>query len=697
MSRARGRMSEQSEEKFHPMEGTTRPIKRLLVANRGEIARRVMRTAHAMGISCVAVFSDPDTQSLHVREADLAVRLPGTAATDTYLQIEKIIDAATRTGADAIHPGYGFLSEDSRFAAACRDAGITFVGPSPEVIAAMGSKLAAKDMMARAGVPVLATVTIDTSIIDLADPESSARLLEEADKLPWPVLVKASAGGGGRGMRIVEDREELVEAVLSATREASSAFGDGTVFLEPYATNPRHIEVQIVGDSYGNVIHLNERECSIQRRHQKIVEESPSPAVDGSLRQALCGAAVKAATTIGYVGAGTVEFMLLQDGTFAFLEVNTRIQVEHPVTELVCGVDIVRLQLEIAQGKPLDMPSIRTTIKGHAVEARLYAEDATRDWQPSIGTLHRFDIPETDGIRVDTGVESASVVSPYYDPMLAKVISYGNTREEALDMLASALEHARIHGVTTNRNLLVAILRHPEMVAGKIDTGFLSRHAPSDLARSATPVELSGLYALGAALASQAASRGHASIQPRVPSGWRNLPTQPQIAHFETDEGTIVTAGYEFDRYGQSAQLFIDGEECQDIAYVSATSQEVLLEHRGILKRLHIDSPGDRIYVDGPDGSLTFNEIERFPATGHESEPGSLEAPLPGTVIKVIATVGQHVQEGDLLFALEAMKMEHEIRCPSAGWVTSVYVGVGDQVEAGKILAVVSDSNDIDT
>jgi acetyl/propionyl-CoA carboxylase alpha subunit len=666
------------------------PIRKLLIANRGEIARRIMTTAHAMGISCIAVFSDADSEALHVKDADVAVRLPGTAATDTYLQIEKIVDAAKRSGADAIHPGYGFLSEDSRFAVACRDAGITFVGPPPDVIAAMGSKLAAKDMMAQAGVPILPTVAIDASTIDSQDPESIDNLLKEAGNLPWPVLVKASAGGGGRGMRVVENPEDLLEAVTSATREALSAFGDGTVFLEPYAIDPRHIEVQIVGDIYGNVIHLNERECSIQRRHQKIIEESPSPAVDTALRQALCNAAVKAATTIGYVGAGTVEFILLQDGTFAFLEVNTRIQVEHPVTELVCGIDMVRLQLEIAQGKPLDIASTDTTIKGHAVEARLYAEDVTKDWQPSTGTLYRFDIPEMNGIRVDTGVASGSVVSPYYDSMLAKVISHGNTREEALELLASALMRARIHGITTNRNLLVAILRHPEMVAGQIDTGFLTRHAPSDLSLSTAPGGQSRLYALAAALATQAVSRENAKVQRRIPSGWRNLPTQPQSVDYEMDGGTVVTAGYEFDRYGKTARLFVDSEECQDIAYVSSAPQEVRLEHQGILKRLQVDAAGNQIYVDGPDGSLVFKEVERFPVTGHELELGSLEAPLPGTVIKVMISEGQHVEEGDLLFALEAMKMAHEVRSPTSGMVTSVYVGVGDQVEAGKILAVVS-------
>ncbi len=687
----------------------TNKINRLLIANRGEIARRIMRSAHDMGIDCVAVFSDPDEQSPHVKEADLAVRLPGSSAQDTYLQIDKIIEAARKTGSDAIHPGYGFLSEDARFASACRDAGITFVGPSPEVISAMGSKLAAKDTMSKAGVPVLPTVTIGVRAAEELDSSDFVDdLLARSTQLTWPVLVKASAGGGGRGMRVVENSEDLVESVKSAIREATSAFGDGTVFLEPYAIDPRHIEVQIVGDSHGNVIHLNERECSIQRRHQKIIEESPSPAVSPDLRKALCDAAVTAAKTIGYVGAGTVEFILLQDGSFAFLEVNTRIQVEHPVTELVCGVDIVRLQLEIAQGQPL--PVMDTSIHGHAIEVRLYAEDPTKDWQPSTGTLRRFEVPDIRGIRVDSGVENGSTISPFYDPMLAKIISYADTRETAMEILADALKRSKIHGVTTNRDLLIAILNHPEMIEGKIDTGFLVRHAPQELGRSAVDGDRLELYALAAVLARQALRREHAKVQRLVPSGWRNMSTQPQSTTLESNDGNTISVGYEFDRYGSHADLFIDGDKREDILYVSATPELVVLEHNGVLQRFDVDIDIDtqdrlvgsiggciedsvvhNIYVDSFDGSAVFKESERFPSSTHELEVGSLDAPLPGTVIKVLVVEGQHVGEGELLFVLEAMKMEHEVRSPSEGQITSLYVGVGDQVEAGKILAVVSD------
>ncbi len=451
-------------------------IRKLLVANRSEIARRVIRGAHALGISCVAVCSDPDASSPYVSEADEFVRLPGATPADTYLNVDALIRAARSSGADAVHPGYGFLSEDARFARACVAAGLVFVGPPPDVIEAMGSKLTAKATMAAAGVPVLPTVEIPSGPSDADGAVHGA-----VAALGWPVLVKASAGGGGRGMRVVHDPDALDDALTSARREAESAFGDGTVFVEPYVTRPRHIEVQIFGDMHGNVVHLFERECSIQRRHQKIIEESPSPVLTPERRAELGAAAVTAARTIGYVNAGTVEFLALPDGRFAFLEVNTRLQVEHPVTELVTGLDLVRLQLLVADGMALPPEVVEATMTGHAIEARLYAEDATRQFQPSAGHLYRFDIPSPTGVRIDSGVEDGSEVSVHYDPMLAKVIAYAPTRVEAARALAGVLERARVHGVTTNRDLLVRILGHPEFLAGDFDTGFLVRHDPAVL------------------------------------------------------------------------------------------------------------------------------------------------------------------------------------------------------------------------
>ncbi|MEU7815377.1 biotin carboxylase N-terminal domain-containing protein, partial [Pseudonocardia sp. NPDC049154] len=442
-------------------------IQKLLVANRGEIAARVMRTAHALGIATVAVYSDPDADAPFVRLADEAVRLPGAAPSATYLRGDLVIEAARATGADAVHPGYGFLSENAGFARDCAAAGLTFVGPSPEAIASMGSKLEAKALMDKAGVPVLpgATVQEDTDLNAVAA------------EIGFPVLVKAAFGGGGRGMRVVHDPAELADAVAGARREAASAFGDGTVFLERFVVDPRHVEVQIVGDTHGEVVHLFERECSIQRRYQKIVEESPSPAVDDALRAELGAAAVAAGKAIGYTGAGTVEFVLDQDGRFFFLEVNTRLQVEHPVTELVTGLDLVALQLRVAEGEPLPPEVTGAVLDGHAIEVRLYAEDVPAGFLPATGTLHRFRIPDLAGLRLDTGVEDGSVVSPHYDPMLAKVVAHGRTRAEAARTLARALQRAEIHGVTTNRDLLVDILREPEFLAGRTDTGYLTRHS----------------------------------------------------------------------------------------------------------------------------------------------------------------------------------------------------------------------------
>ncbi|TAL24352.1 MAG: ATP-grasp domain-containing protein, partial [Frankiales bacterium] len=427
------------------------PITRVLVANRGEIARRVFRTCREMGIGTVAVFSDADADAPFVREADRAVHLPGNAPADTYLRGDLVVAAAVRAGADAVHPGYGFLSEDAGFAQAVLDAGLVWIGPPPAAISAMGSKLAAKAMMADAGVPCLAGVDA-TGLADDA-------LVKAAEDIGYPVLVKASAGGGGRGMRIVSAEAELVAAVTGAQREAASAFGDGTVFLEKYVERPRHVEVQVLADAHGSCVALFERDCSVQRRHQKVLEEAPSPAVDDGLRTRLCEAAVAAAQAVGYTGAGTVEFVLSPDGTPAFLEMNTRLQVEHPVTELVTGLDLVRLQLLVAQGEPLPAEVLQARIQGHAIEARLYAEDPARGYLPVTGTLHRVEIPCGAGVRVDSGVESGSVVSPFYDAMLAKVLAHGATRAEASARLAAALAGARLHGIRTNRDLLVRVLR----------------------------------------------------------------------------------------------------------------------------------------------------------------------------------------------------------------------------------------------
>jgi propionyl-CoA carboxylase alpha chain len=668
-------------------------IRKLLVANRGEIARRIMRSAHGLGMACVAVASDPDAVMPHVAEADEVVRLPGAAAADTYLRTDLLVQAALRSGADAVHPGYGFLSERAEFARACEEAGLTFVGPPASVIESMGSKLAAKRTMAAAGVPVLPSVEVPAEMAAGAGGveargEGAAGLAGHAAELGWPVLVKASAGGGGRGMRVVAEAGALAGAVASASREAAAAFGDGTVFLEPYVTRPRHVEVQIVGDVHGDVVHLFERECSIQRRHQKIVEEAPSPAVDAELRARLGDAAVRAARAIGYVNAGTVEFLLLPDGRFAFLEVNTRLQVEHPVTELVTGLDLVALQLRLAEGAPLPPEVTGARLEGHAIEVRLYAEDPTQRWRPSAGRLEHLSVPGGAGVRVDSGVESGSEVSPYYDPLLAKVVAHAPSRSEAARRLDRALAGARVHGLVTNRDLLVRILRHPEFLDGAIDTGFLERHDPAELGAPLAGADAERHHAVAAALAAQAARRAAAPVLRPMPSGWRNNPAGLQRSTFVGRHGR-VEVGYRFDRTGRLSVLSVDGDERHGITVAACAPQWVRLSVHGIERRYDVARRGAVSYVDGADGSSALEEEQRFPLPGSKLAAGSLVAPLPGTVVKVLVAVGDVVDAGDTLVAIEAMKMEHEVHAPAAGTVHEVDVAAGDQVEAGRVLVVV--------
>jgi propionyl-CoA carboxylase alpha chain len=665
-------------------------IEKLLVANRGEIARRVMHSARRMGISCVAVASDPDMGLPHVAEADEVVRLPGAAAADTYLRADLLVEAARMSGADAVHPGYGFLSENAGFARACGEAGLVFVGPPPEVIEAMGSKLAAKATMAGAGVPVLPSIEVPAELA-AGNGQVPKTLRARLAEVGWPVLVKASAGGGGRGMRVVHDEDALSDALASASREAFSAFGDGTVFIEPYVSRPRHVEVQVVGDTQGTIVHLFERECSIQRRHQKIVEESPSPAVDPALRNRLGEAAVTAGRAIGYVNAGTVEFLLLPDGSFAFLEVNTRLQVEHPVTEMVTGLDLVALQLRIAEGHRLPEEVRSARIDGHAIEVRLYAEDPTHNWRPSAGRWHRLVWPaEDDGLRVDRGFETGSEIGPYYDPMLAKVIAHAPSRPEAARRLAGALAGAEIHGPVTNRDLLVRILRHPEFLAGEIDTAFLERHDPAELGAPLAGPEARRLHAVVAALAAQAERRQQAKILRLMPSGWRNNPAGRQEAEFRTGAETIAV-GYGLERGGHW-RVEVDGSERQDVAVVRTDPDAVTMAVNGVGRRYQVQRVDALVYVDGPEGASVLEEIERFPLPGSQLGAGSLVAPLPGTVVKVHVGKGDQVEKGDTLMAIEAMKMEHEIHAPVSGVVAEVHVAAGDQVEAGRLLVVVEEA-----
>jgi len=670
------------------------PVSKLLVANRGEIAARVTRTAHRLGLPVVAVFADPDAGLPYVRAADEAVRLPGAAPAETYLNGAAILAAAAATGADAIHPGYGFLSENAAFARDCVAAGVTFVGPSPDVIAAMGSKLAAKALMDQAGVPVLPGVTVGPDT-DLAAAGTATG---------FPLLVKAAFGGGGRGMRLVREPAGLAAAVAGARREAESAFGDGTVFLERFVTSPRHVEVQILGDSHGTVVHLFERDCSVQRRYQKVMEEAPSPAVDGALRAALGAAAVAAGEAIGYTGAGTVEFVLdatlsRERAEFWFLEVNTRLQVEHPVTELVTGLDLVELQLRVAAGEPLPPEATAATITGHAIEARLYAEDVAAGFLPRAGTLHRFAVPAGPGVRVDAGYTDGSVLSPHYDAMLAKVIAHGRTREEAARRLARALAGARLHGVTTNRDLLVGVLREPEFLAGRADTGYLTRHDPAALATPPGAAAAARRHAVAAALARQAAHRAAAPVLTSLPSGWRNVPSAPQRVTFAAASSEYAVS-YRLpgaDAGRPAAAIEVNGEPLPGGATVHAASAtSVDLETGGVRRTYTVarapaaGGAGDQVWVDGPDGSSAFTEVPRFARPDAAARGGSLLAPMPGVVTRVLAEPGAVVTAGQPLLVLEAMKMEHTVAAPAGGTLAEVHADPGEQVDAGQVLAVVT-------
>ncbi|MEU3791981.1 biotin carboxylase N-terminal domain-containing protein [Streptomyces fructofermentans] len=618
-------------------------ITSLLVANRGEIACRVFRTCRELGIRTVAVHSDADQDALHTRTADTAVRLPGASPAETYLRGDLIVKAALAAGADAVHPGYGFLSENADFARAVLDAGLVWVGPSPEAIDAMASKTRAKELMAAAGVPLLAPL----------DPDA----VTEDD---LPVLVKASAGGGGRGMRVVRERAALRDELRAASVEALSAFGDGSVFVEPYVERGRHVEVQVLADTHGTVWACGTRDCSLQRRHQKVVEEAPAPGLAPGVEQRLFDAATAAARAISYTGAGTVEFLVRGD-RLHFLEMNTRLQVEHPVTEAVFGIDLVALQLRVAEGAALEGGPPRPT--GHAVEARLYAEDPARDWAPQTGVLHRLSVP---GVRLDTGYADGDEIGVHYDAMLAKAVAHAPTRAEALRKLAGALERAEVHGPVTNRDLLVRSLRHEEFTSARMDTGFYGRHLSGLTAPAPDP------YApLAAALAD---AQGRSRF-----GGWRNVPSGPQSKRYRTDaDGTEHEVHYRHTR---------DGLAAEGVRVVRAAAGQVVLEVDGLRRTFEVHRYGDRVHVN----ATALTALPRFPEPEADHAPGSLLAPMPGTVVRVAdgLAAGVSVRAGDPLIWLEAMKMEHRISAPATGTLTALHAVPGRQVDVGTLLAVV--------
>jgi len=657
-------------------------IRRLLVANRGEIARRVFRTAHDMGIETVAVFAEGDADAPFVREAGQAVSLKGRTPAESYLDIAKVLDAARITGADAVHPGYGFLAENTDFAQAVIDAGLVWVGPPPNAIASMGDKLAAKAMMVAADVPTLATEEIDAST-DLA---------AAAQAIGYPVLVKASAGGGGKGMRVVESEAELAEAVAGAQREAESSFGNGTVFFEKYLRTPRHVEIQVLGDQHGNLVHLFERECSIQRRHQKVIEEAPSPGITEALRDEMGSAALSASQAIGYYSAGTVEFLVDGEGddaSFWFLEVNTRIQVEHPVTEEVTGIDLVREQIRVAQGEPLGYGQSDLSMSGHAIEARLYAEDPANGFLPAIGTLHAFESPSGLGARIDTGVESGSVVGVEFDPMLAKVIVHAPTRVEAANRLALVLDKLVIAGVTTNRDFLVATLRTDEFLAGDTTTDFIERVQP----RAVFEPNGSAVReaAVAATLFAQSQNRVAAKALAFMGSGWRNSSMPAERRMFESGERELTVHYRPIRSGGFSVNVGSDQSMVAEVIDVDLDAGRIMIETNGLRRESYVTRVGDGWVVQGVEGAVELRDVARFPDHDSVDVAGGQTAPMPGRIVSIHVAVGDQVNAGQTLVMMEAMKMEHTITAPADAVVTDLRCAVDDQVDNGQVLVVLEE------
>jgi acetyl-CoA carboxylase biotin carboxylase subunit len=654
-------------------------IQKILIANRGEIARRIMRTCRKMGIATVAVYSDADADMPFVAEADEAVLLGPAPSTESYLRIDKILEAAALTNADAIHPGYGFLAENAAFAEACRDAGVIFIGPTPDAIRSMGSKREAKALAAKAGVPVIPGYDGSNQ-----DPEV---LREEAIKVGFPVLLKASAGGGGKGMRLVREKAGLRDAIASAVRESQSSFGDGTLLVEKYIDEPRHVEIQILGDSHGNLIHLNERECSIQRRHQKIIEETPSPALDAALRNEMGEAAVSCGKVIGYQNAGTVEFILAPDRSFYFLEVNTRLQVEHPVTECVTGLDLVEEQILVAQGEALRMSQGAVRFDGAAVEVRIYAEDPAAGFLPQSGKVVDWDLPLAEGLRVDSGVEAGSEVSIHYDPMLAKIITSGENRTLALQRMRRALRSLSVQGVKTNRELLLRVLDHPAFIAGQIDTHFIDRHL-GGLGDGVSEADQQRA-AIAAALADQQRRDRQRVFVPAVPSGWRNNYHTPQSVEYAVGDGEVRV---DYRHLGNDRFTVWAGAEARAIRVVSWEPPQLILQEGSHRWSARMSFDGDRTYVHTSRFSIGLRRKPRFPDKSQVIPAGGCVAPMPGKVIELHVAEGDAVRAGQALLIMEAMKMEHSVTAPRDGTVAQVMVASGDQVDADALLVVVADS-----
>ncbi|HTV88461.1 MAG TPA: acetyl/propionyl/methylcrotonyl-CoA carboxylase subunit alpha [Stellaceae bacterium] len=658
---------------------------KILIANRGEIACRVVRTARRLGIATVAVYSAADAQALHVAMADEAWPIGPPEPRHSYLDIEKIITAARGSGAQAIHPGYGFLSENAEFAEACAAAGIVFIGPSPAAIRAMGSKAAAKALMQQHGVPVVPGYH--------GAEQDDARLLAEAEQIGYPVMLKASAGGGGRGMRIVRAASEFARALDGARREAKGGFGDDRMLIERYLERPRHIEVQVFGDHHGNIVHLYERDCSIQRRHQKIVEEAPAPGLDAARRGALGKAAVAAAHAVHYVGAGTVEFIAPTepgDDAFYFMEMNTRLQVEHPVTEMVTGVDLVEWQLRVAAGEKFTRQQAQIGCQGHAIEVRLYAENPARNFLPSTGTLHALRLPEGAGIRVETGVRQGDTVTPYYDPMIAKIIAGGRDRETARTRLQRALADTAIIGVATNLGFLSRVVADGEFAAAGVDTGFIERRRDTLLA---PPAASPPVFAQAAAALHRLAPPAAAPADPWARrDGWRvNTAPAGQTLIFRCGSGeatvaaTRAAAGWRLE-FGDAARHAVAERVADGRLAVTLDGVRRTL--------LVIDRPGGVTVFDSGEG-WDFADVDPLaPPADALSDAGRLTAPMPGRVVQLLVATGDAVRRGQPLVVIEAMKMEHTIAAPRDGIVAAVHYAQGDLVEEGAGLLALADADD---
>ncbi|MDR5739808.1 MULTISPECIES: acetyl/propionyl/methylcrotonyl-CoA carboxylase subunit alpha [unclassified Caballeronia] len=655
---------------------------KILIANRGEIACRVAATAKRLNVGSVAVYSDADAKAKHVDVCDEAVHVGGSAASESYLRIERIVEAAKRTGAQAVHPGYGFLSENEAFANACEETGLVFIGPPVEAIRAMGSKAAAKALMQSASVPLVPGYHGDDQSPDL--------LQREADRIGYPVLLKASAGGGGKGMRVVERSEDFTQALASCKREAASSFGNDRVLIEKYLLRPRHVEVQVFADKHGNAVYLFDRDCSVQRRHQKVLEEAPAPGLSDETRRAMGEAAVAAARAVNYVGAGTVEFIMTQDGQFYFMEMNTRLQVEHPVTEMVTGLDLVEWQLRVAAGEPLPLQQHDLRVDGHAIEARVYAENPSRGFLPSTGTLRHLALPDAvefgiDGhVRIDSGVREGDAITPFYDPMIAKLIVHGRDRRDALARMARALAQCEIVGLHTNVEFLQRIVKSEPFSGGELDTGLIERH--HDALFAASPVSRDKALALAcAALLTREGGEAHGHSPWDALSHWRMSGGYSQDLNWRA-AASDETLKAVFTKNGEK-RLQLSGESARfDWSHRGETAFSVQLDDALIKGHVFIDGDVFHVFLEG--AAFAFEWQNLMAHAGDAEHEGRLTAPMPGKVIAVLVQPGASVEKGAPLIVMEAMKMEHTIVAPATGKIGEILFDVGDQVTDGSQLLV---------